>query len=122
MKHPKSAEIRKISDLKSFTKYFVKQIDVMKKSSLSNHLIVPFGDDFAFYHGTDYFSTIDELIQMLKEDYGIIAKYSTPSIFLNDVTSFSSSLNSNKQIQEVTKFSSGSGDFFPYADDLYGEW
>lgn len=47
------------------------------------------GDDFAYYQGRQNFNNLDKAIKALnerQEEYGIFAKYSTPSLFFKEAT------------------------------------
>lgn len=85
------------------------------KAYKTNHLLVPFGDDFKFVKAEKQFSNMDVLMQYFKmnPDLGINLHYSTPSTYFNAVSK-SDGANSG--------FSEFDQDFFPYADGKDAYW
>ncbi|XP_019863647.1 PREDICTED: epididymis-specific alpha-mannosidase-like isoform X2 [Amphimedon queenslandica] len=93
-------------DTKERAESFVSTCKTRLSWSRTNHLLVPFGNDFAFFNASEHFSTMDKIVAYINsrsDDFGMTVQYST----LNDY--FTAVLNSGASFPYVN-----GGDFFPY--------
>jgi lysosomal alpha-mannosidase len=84
---------------------FVNTCEKRSEWYLTDHLLIPFGNDFAFKDAPQHFKKMDEIIQYInshKEKYKITVRYSTLSEYFDAV------LNSGATFPEYK------GDFLPY--------
>jgi len=76
-------------------------------------ILVLWGDDFQYSNANLNFKNIDKIIKYINNNYdkyGINAKYSTPSLYLEAVNSY--------DLEWTVKYD----DFFPYADGDHSYW
>jgi len=94
---------------------FVKIMQARAQAYRTNHLLVPFGDDFKFKNAQRQFSNMDRLMETINgspSTYGgMRLQYSTLSDYFSAVS----------QTKEVT-FPVFEGDFYPYADNEDSYW
>ncbi|CAN8008180.1 unnamed protein product [Ixodes pacificus] len=86
----------------------------------TNQKIVMFGDDFAFYNATRWYSGMDNLMDVINsENSGFYAFYSTPGCFLRSLNAewTTSRVSSSNDTEPVHR-----GDFFPYSDKPGDLW
>ena len=80
----------------------------------SGNIMLTMGGDFSFQNAHQYFTNLDLLMKYVNQnstEYGFEMVYSTPSRYMDEVTSsIGDSLSERKE------------DFFPYADDAYSYW
>ena len=92
---------------------YVKLIKGRARSYRSDHIMVPFGDDFKFKRSDRQFQNMDKLIEYVnerKKEFGVVLRYSTPSEYF-------------KAVQTVNLLHPlFTGDFFPYADNEDSYW
>lgn len=89
-------------------------MEVLRKWYRTNHILIPYGSDFAYSSYNDYnhpFSESDQLIKLINEKYGnqLIAYYSTPNCYIKSLNKFEYKWPFRDQ-----------ADFFPYVTIDYG--
>eukprot|EP01116_Phalansterium_solitarium_P016189 TRINITY_DN3707_c0_g1_i2.p1 TRINITY_DN3707_c0_g1~~TRINITY_DN3707_c0_g1_i2.p1 ORF type:complete len:1008 (-),score=377.81 TRINITY_DN3707_c0_g1_i2:183-3206(-) len=94
---------------------FLRMIRRVAKQFRTNHILVPFGDDFRFQNATTQFTHMEELMLEINDNgYGIELVYSTPSRYFAAVKE----VIQRDQLQLPTY----TGDFHPYADKRDDYW
>ena len=85
--------------------FFVNDTKERLKWYKTQHLLIPFGGDFAFHDAVESFKDMDEIIAYVNahsKDFGLTARYSTLSEYIEAVTT------------SGIEFENRGGDFFPY--------
>jgi hypothetical protein len=92
---------------------FVEHIRQRATSYMTNHIMIPFGDDFKFKNAELQFTNMDKIIDHINNKMsGIKVRYATPSEY------FASLYKNHKN----TAFPVLRHDFFPYADNEDSYW
>jgi alpha-mannosidase II len=95
---------------------FVSQMKQRQRAYMTNHILVPFGDDFKFKQAARQFSSMDNVINAVNNNHelNVAVRYSTLSEYFQAVH--------RESTVKKTNFPVYRGDFFPYADNGDSYW
>jgi hypothetical protein len=95
---------------------FASMMRQRQRAYMTNHLLVPFGDDFKFKNAARQFSSMGHVIEALnrRTELKIHARYSTLSEYFSAVH--------NEATQKTIQFPLYQLDFMPYADNGDSYW
>ncbi|EGR31388.1 hypothetical protein IMG5_110930 [Ichthyophthirius multifiliis] len=102
-------------NLKAKSDIFAQYFRHMSGHYNTNHLLHTMGDDFTYGNASNWYQSMDKLIEYInsnKQKYNMEILYSTPELYLEKVN----------QTELKKQLYIHSQDFFPYADNQYSYW
>lgn len=91
---------------------YVAEIEKRSKAYATEHILVPFGDDFKFIAADTQFQNMDKIMASIKQ------RYPQHKIMYSTLSEYFSAVRNTKGIA----YPSFTGDFFPYADNEQSYW
>jgi len=91
---------------------------VNKKHFPTRHVLYPVGGDEMFLNAASHYDGLDEVINLLNSKHGLTAKFSTPTIFLDDIES--ELAKDSSSIQPIPTIWSDS--LLQYSDKMFNDW